>query len=188
MKIVGIAGSVIGSKTRIAVTEVLKNIREKNPDIEVELIDLGAYRLEFSDGRDFRDYKDDTKDLVEKIMDADAYIIGTPTYQASISGALKNVFDLLPVDAFKDKVVGIVATAGSAKHYLMAEHHLKPILNYMKAVVVPSYVFIEEKDYLNNNIISDDVIFRLSRLADDTVVTMKTVQAILDAEDKKYAF
>ncbi|MDB5006471.1 MAG: reductase [Mucilaginibacter sp.] len=121
-------------------------------------------------------------------MSADAYIIGTPTFQASIPGTLKNIFDLLPIDVFKDKVIGIVATAGSAKHYLMVEHHLKPILNYMKAIVVPKYAFVEEKDYLNGEIVDDEVIFRLSHLAEDTVVMINAMKAILEAKENAYPF
>ena len=188
MRIVGIAGSIVGSKTRTAVKKVLDIIKEKNAEIEVELIDLADYQIQFSDGRDFRDYKDDTKNVVEKIMSADAYVIGTPTFQASIPGTLKNIFDLLPINVFKDKVIGVVATAGSAKHYLMVEHHLKPILNYMKAIVVPKYALVEEKDYLNGEIVDDEVIFRLNRLAEDTVVMINAIKAVLEAKDDAYPF
>jgi FMN reductase len=188
MRIVGISGSIVGSKTRTAVKKVLESIKESNADFEVELVDLADYQIQFSDGRDFRDYRDDTRNVVEKIMRADAYIIGTPTFQASIPGTLKNIFDLLPSDVFKDKVIGIVATAGSAKHYLMVEHHLKPILNYMNAIVVAKYAFILEKDYLNGVISDDDVIFRLKRLADETVVMVDAMKAVLEAKDKAYPF
>jgi FMN reductase len=44
------------------------------------------------------DYTGDTRVVLEKIMEADAYIIGTPVFQASIPGTLKNLFDLLPVN------------------------------------------------------------------------------------------
>jgi len=188
MKIVGISGSIVGSKTRTAVKQVLGIIKEQNPEIEVELLDLGDYQIQFSDGRDYRDYQDDTKNVVEKIISADAYIIGTPTFQASIPGTLKNIFDLLPIDVFKDKVIGIVATAGSAKHYLMVEHHLKPILNYMKAIVVPKYAFLEETDYLNGEIADDEVIFRLHHLAEDTVVMINAIKAVLAAKEEAYPF
>ena len=188
MRIVGIAGSIVGSKTRTAVKKVLDSIKETNAEIEVELIDLADYQIQFSDGRDYRDYRDDTKNVVEKIMNADAYIIGTPTFQASIPGTLKNIFDLLPTDVFKDKVIGIVSTAGSEKHYLMVEHHLKPILNYMKAVVVPKYAFVVEKDYLNGEIAEDEIIFRLTRLAEDTVVMINAMKAVLEAKDEAYPF
>jgi FMN reductase len=188
MRIVGIAGSIVGSKTRTAVKQVLESIKDKKAEIEVELIDLADYQVQFSDGRDFRDYHDDTKNVIEKIMSADAYIIGTPTFQASIPGTLKNIFDLLPIDVFKDKVIGIVATAGSAKHYLMVEHHLKPILNYMKAIVVPKYSFVEEKDYLNGEIVDDEIIVRLNRLADDTVIMINAMNTVLKAKEEAYPF
>ncbi len=138
MKVVGISGSVVGSKTRIAVQYVLNRINDQYQDMETELIDLSAYELVFSDGRDYRDYEGDTKVVLEKIMAADAFIIGTPIFQASIPGPLKNLFDLLPNNAFRSKVAGIVATAGSAMHYLVPEHQLKPILSYMKAVIIPN--------------------------------------------------
>ena len=72
MRIVGISGSIVGSKTRTAVKQVLDSIKDKNAEIEVELIDLADYQIQFSDGRDFRDYQDDTKNVIEKIMSAEA--------------------------------------------------------------------------------------------------------------------
>ena len=188
MKIVGISGSIVGKKTQIAVAQVLESITTKDASIAVEQVNLADYQIEFSDGRDYRDYKDDTKNLIEKIISADAYIVGTPTYQASIPGTLKNVFDLLPIDSFKDKVVGIVSTAGSEKHYLMVEQHLKPILNYMKAIVVPRYVFIEERHFLNGAIVDDDINIRLKHLAEDTIDMTSVVQALLKAKEEEYPF
>lgn len=188
MRIIGISGSIVGSKTRIAVQQALNNIKEKHPDYEVELIDLGDYELVFSDGRSYMDYTGDTKMVLEKIMEADAYIIGTPVFQASIPGTLKNLFDLLPVNGFKDKVIGLIVTAGSSKHYLVAEQQLKPILSYMRAVVVPKYVFIEEKQYDRKVVVDDDIVFRLNRLAGELVNTTKAMQQVKKEEEVAYFF
>lgn len=188
MKIIGISGSIVGSKTRIAVESVLNRIDEQHEDIDVELIDLKDYQLVFSDGRDYRDYSGDTKIVLEKIMNADGYIIGTPTFQASIPGTLKNLFDLLPMDAFRDKVIGLVSTAGSAKHYLVVEQQLKPILTYMLAMVVPKYVFIEEKHYHQKRIIDDEIIFRLNKLADDTIHAIHAANEIKKAQESAFPF
>ncbi len=188
MKIIGLSGSIAGKKTRIAVDYTLKKIKEFKPDVDVELVDLAEYNMVFSDGRDYRDYTGDTKKLIEKLMEADAYVIGTPTYQSSIPGVLKNVFDLLPVDSFKDKVISILSTAGSEKHYLSAEYQLKPILYYMKAVVVPKYVFLEEKHYRGHEIIADDISFRLDRLAQDTLDAIQSNQALLKSKEDVYDF
>lgn len=188
MKIVGITGSVKGKKTLIAVNEVLKTIKEKNNAIETEVVDPAEYDIMYSEGRDYRDYDGDTALVIQKIMEADAYIIGAPTYQASISGVLKNIFDLLPVDAFNNKVVGIVSTAGSDKHFLMAELHLKPILNYMKALVVPKYVFINESQFIHNEIQDDDIRFRIRQLAEDTLSMIEIVREFNQRKDDAYDF
>lgn len=188
MKIVGISGSIVGSKTKIAVEHSLNLIRDKYPEIETVLLNLGDLNIVFSDGRDYRDYEGDTKYLTEQIMSADALIIGTPTFQASIPGTLKNVFDLLPVEGLLDKAVGIIATAGSSKHFLMVEQQLKPILAYMKASIVQKYVFIEEKDYHQKKIVNDDVLFRLNQLVDDVIDTHKAIHFIKKEKEAAYGF
>ena len=83
----------------------------------------------------------------------------------------------------RDKVVSMVVTAGSPKHYLIAEQQLRPILSYMKAQLVHTYVFIEEKDSHRNEIINDDIIFRIQRLVEDTMVLTETYQAIREAKE-----
>ncbi|MCM3176609.1 NADPH-dependent FMN reductase [Cytobacillus horneckiae] len=188
MKIVALAGSIIGSKTKTAMIKVREMIENKYPEHEVTLLDLADYTLDFSDGRNYFEYDGDTKYVTETIMGADAIIIGTPTFQASIPATLKNIFDLLPVSAFRDKVVSVVVTAGTAKHYLMAEQQLKPILSYMKAHIVPSYVFIEEKDFFRKEIVNDDVLFRLERLIEDTVLTSEAYEIIRAQKDEEYDF
>ncbi|MCU9613029.1 NAD(P)H-dependent oxidoreductase [Caldibacillus lycopersici] len=188
MKIVGIAGSIVGSKTKIAMEAVMKKIHEQYPDADTTLVDLGELDIVFSDGRNYMEYEGDTGYVTQLLMAADAIIIGTPTFQASIPGTLKNIFDLLPVDAFRDKIVSMVATAGTAKHFLMVEQHLKPILAYMKATIIPTYVFIEEKDYYRKEIINDDVHFRIQRLVEDTVETFKAMDIVRKEKEAAYDF
>lgn len=188
MKLVAISGSIVGSKTRIAVNYAVKKIREKYPKVEVEIVDLAQYDIQFSDGRNYLEYEGDTKLVVQTIMEADAIIVGTPVFQASIPGALKNIFDLLPEGAFLNKVISILVTAGSEKHYLIVEQQLKPILSYMKAQVVDTYVFIEEKDFYRKEIINDDVLLRIQRLIEDTIVLLETYTKIREEKEAEYGF
>lgn len=188
MKIVGISGSNVGSKTRTAMDYTMRVVSEKYPHAEISLLDLAEFNLVFSDGRNYWEYEGDTKFVTETIMAADAIIIGTPVFQASIPATLKNIFDLLPVNAFRDKVVSMVVTAGTAKHYLMVEQQLKPILAYMKAHIVQTYVFIEEKDFHRKEIINDDILFRIERLVEDTVQLVDAYSDIRKAKDAEYAF
>ncbi|SEC45918.1 NADPH-dependent FMN reductase [Paenibacillus sp. GP183] len=188
MKIVGLSGSKVGSKTRTAMDYTLKSFAEKYPNAEIKLIDLAEYDVQFSDGRSYLEYEGDTLFVTKEIMEADALIIGTPVFQASIPATLKNIFDLLPVGAFRDKIVSMLVTAGTPKHYLMVEQQLKPILAYMKAQIVQTYVFIEEKDFHRKEIVNDDVLFRIERLVEDTYVLTETYTKIREEQEAKYEF
>jgi FMN reductase len=188
MKVVGISGSNVGSKTRTAMDYTAKALKEKHPQVDIEVVDLAEYDVQFSDGRNYMEYEGDTGFVTKTIMDADAIIIGTPIFQASIPATLKNIFDLLPVNAFRDKVVSILVTAGSAKHYLIVEQQLKPILSYMKAQIVQTYVFIEEADFYRKEITNEDILYRIDRLVEDTVVLTETFQKIREEKDAQYDF
>src|SRR5699024_7671917 len=62
----------------------------------------------------------------------------------------------------------MLVTAESAKHFLIPEQQIKPILAYLKAQIVQTYVFIEEKDFHQKEIVNADVYFRRERSVDDT--------------------
>lgn len=188
MKVVALSGSRIGSKTRTALNMTVDLLKKQYPTVDIMLIDLAEYDIQFSDGRNYLEYEGDTGFVTKTIMEADALIIGTPIFQASLPATLKNIFDLLPIQAFRDKVVSMIVTAGSSKHYLVAEQQLKPILAYMKAQMVQTYVFIEEKDFLRKEIINDDVLFRIERLVEDTIVLTKTFAKIREEQESHYDF
>ena len=178
MKVVAISGAIIGEKTLTAMKYVAEKMNKDFSDVEFDLIDLSEKDIQFSDGRNYTEYQNDTLEVTTKIMEADALIIGTPIFQASIPGSVKNIFDLLPEKALRDKVVSIVVTAGSAKHYLVAEMQLKPILSYMKAQVLPEIVFIEGQDLFRQEIINADINFRLDKLVEDTLIMVETFKEL----------
>src|SRR5699024_12513894 len=105
MKIVGLSGSIVGSKTRTAMNYTMKTMEEKYPDIEVSLIDLAEYDIQFSDGRNYTEYEGDTKYDTKSLMEAEARILGTPILQASMPGPRKNILDLIPINAFQENDV-----------------------------------------------------------------------------------
>lgn len=61
MKIVGISGTLVGSKTSLIVKKQLEELKEQRPSYEIEFIDLKDYTLDFCDGRPIDQYSDDTK-------------------------------------------------------------------------------------------------------------------------------
>ncbi|TRZ35614.1 NADPH-dependent oxidoreductase [Niallia circulans] len=176
MKLVGVSGSLVGSKTAKAVNKVLSAAKLADAAIETELVDLKEYDVEFVKGTELSNYNEDTIKVVETILAADLLIIGSPVYQASIPGALKNLFDHLPVDAFQGKVTGIIMTAGTDKHFLVAEHQLKPILSYLKGLIPSSAVFVHNDDFNeDNDISSKEVGARINNLANEMLILQNSI-------------
>ncbi|MGF2616110.1 NAD(P)H-dependent oxidoreductase [Rossellomorea vietnamensis] len=166
MKLVGISGALAGSKTAIAVEETLKTAGRLDESLEIEMIDLKDYDVEMVKGYPLEKYNSDTQNVVKTILGADLLVIGTPIYQASISGVLKNLFDHIPQEGFDGKVVGMVATAGSEKHYLVPEYHLKPIIAFLKGVLPARNVFVHNSCFDGSNtIINEDVLNRMETMS-----------------------
>ncbi|MFB7638163.1 NADPH-dependent FMN reductase [Peribacillus butanolivorans] len=173
MKILGISGTILGSKTKITVEKVLEDVKEIDSNIEVELLDLKKYDLQFCDGRDPKTYMGDTKKVIDIVSSADAYIIGTPIIHGTMPGTLKNLFDLIPVDVMNNKVIGFVAVGGNHQHYLMIENQLKPIAGYFKSFVAPNYVFVHNDNFQDNKIVSNDILEEIARLSKEVVMMQK---------------
>ncbi|MGG0240271.1 NADPH-dependent FMN reductase [Bacillus rhizoplanae] len=171
MKLLGISGTIIGAKPRIVVEKVLEEAKRLHPEIEVELLDLKDYNVQFCDGRDQSTYNEDTKKVIDMVSSADFYIIGTPIFQGSLTGALKNLFDLIHPQALRHKVMGFIATGGTYQHYLVIENQLKPIAGYFRAYVAPGSVYAHT-DHFNkqNEIVDEEVLSRIADLAKEVVL------------------
>jgi FMN reductase len=178
VKLVGVSGSLIGSKTSKSVLEILNAAKKIDPALETELVDLKDYDVEFVRGIPLANYNEDTVKVVNKILTADLLVFGTPIYQASISGPLKNLLDHIPMESFKSKVTAIVSTGGSDKHFLVAEYHLKPILTFLKGVVPNGSVFVQNAAFNEDNEISDpDVLSRVQSLSEEMLFMQKSLSS-----------
>jgi FMN reductase len=188
MKILILSASNVGKRTKVATEAVTASLKNNCEEHDIEYINLQDKEIEFSDGRNYLDYKGDTKEVTQAIMDSDVLFIGTPIFQASIPASLKNIFDLLPQNALQFKTVAMIVTAGSEKHFLIPEIQLKPILGYMKANIVPNYVFLLDTDIIDDEIVSHDVEFRIDTLIEDTMVLAETYQEIWRKQEESYGF
>jgi FMN reductase len=112
-----------------------------------DLLDLGTVRVGFADGTPPDDLDDDTAATIASLESAGALILATPVYRGSLTGSLKNLLDLTPVPALQGKVVGLVAMGASDHHFLGAERHLRDVLAFFGAVVMPVAVYLTNKDF-----------------------------------------
>jgi FMN reductase len=121
--------------------------RSRERGTSADLLDLGTVDVGFADGTPLDDLADDTAATIAAIESAQALIVATPIYRGSLTGSLKNLFDLTPVPALQGKVVGLVAMGASLHHYLGAERHLRDVLAFFGAVVMPVAVYLDNGDF-----------------------------------------
>lgn len=115
--------------------------------VSTELIDLGARRIAPADGRAPEDLGDDTAATLAAIAAADAVVLATPVYRGSFTGTLKNLLDHVPTEALRGKPVAIVAMGASDHHYLGVERHLRDVLAFFGALVVPTPAYLSSRDF-----------------------------------------
>ena len=153
IRLTAVLGSVTApGRLRRALSEAVERVAAGNgapagPAPETELIDLAQRRIAFADGRPPETLDDDTAGVVDAIARADAVVLATPVYRASLTGALKNLLDHVPVPALQGTPVGIVAMGGSDHHYLGAERHLRDLLAFFGAHPLPTAVYLSSRDF-----------------------------------------
>lgn len=175
--LLGINGSLTPppARSRVLLDGALAGARAYDPGIETVVLELRDFDLEFCDGREPEAYNADTRRAIELVELADAYLIATPVYRASYTGALKNFFDLLPSDPagrdpLRGKAVGLLASGGSDHHFLALEHQLRPLLAFFGAVTVARAVYATPRDFDAQKQPQDHLIEELAHLGQEVVV------------------
>ncbi|MBM7044699.1 MULTISPECIES: NAD(P)H-dependent oxidoreductase [Rhizobium] len=144
IKVIGFCGNTQRpSKTRALVESVSSHL-QLHYGIEVEIFDLAGLRLDaFQPGS----LTGDAKKLVTAIEGADGLVVGSPVYKGSYSGLFKHVFDLVHPGALINRPVLLTASGGGARHCLVLEHQLRPLLGFFEACTVPTAIYASENDF-----------------------------------------
>ena len=156
--------------------------RAEERGTRADLFDLGAHSIGFADGTPADDLDDDTALAIEAVDSAPALIVATPIYRGSMTGALKNLFDLMPVAALQGKVVGTVAMGASDHHYLGAERHLRDVLAFFGAIAMPVAVYLNGADF-TDGVPGERAATALDELFVATVATASALRGIVVTEE-----
>ena len=130
-----------------AVDHVARRLEEGSPADCVARIDLHSeplapMRTSWSEELDPRNVR-----AVEAIDGSDAVVFGSPVYRASIPGVLKNLLDHLSVASLRDKPVALVVVGARPHHYLGVDRHMRDILAWFGALMLPTSVYLTHDDF-----------------------------------------
>jgi FMN reductase len=84
---------------------------------------------------------------VEVLRDADAIIAAAPVYKAGPSGLFTSFFGVLDNDLLIAKPVLLAATAGTARHALVADDAMRPMFAYLRTLTAPTSLFAAPEDW-----------------------------------------
>jgi FMN reductase len=78
---------------------------------------------------------------------ADGLVVTTPVYNAGPSGLLTSFLQVLDNDLLIARPVVLAATAGTARHALVVDDHLRATFAYLRAMTVPTSLFAAPDDW-----------------------------------------
>ena len=106
---------------------------------------------------------------VTALGEADGIIAAAPVYKAGPSGLFTSFFHVLDNDLLIAKPVVLAATAGTARHALVADDQMRPMFAYLRAMTVPTSLFAAPEDW------SDPALnTRIDRAARELVLLMES--------------
>src|SRR5204863_2069617 len=69
-----------------------------------------------------------------------------------LSSQIQQDGDIAPIDALRGKPIGIVAMGARSHHYLGVDWHLRTVLAWFGALVMPTGVYLESAHFQNGRL------------------------------------
>lgn len=115
------------------------------------------------------------KEFQELATQCDAFLLSSPEYHGTMSGAMKNTLDWLYSKHVKGKVFGLMSTLGGAQNSNTL-NHMRISLRWLHAWPVPEQLAVgkvKEAFDDDGNLIHDDIKERLENLVQSVLITTK---------------
>lgn len=150
MTIMLICGSIAQNAHTGALLTFLQQVIEEQGHKTVYW-DLGKQPLPIAQP-EFHNNPEDTPDanvkkFVAAVRQADGFVLGSPLYHGSYSGALKNALDNLYYDAFRNKPVGLVSHSSNARNCIVPSDHLRVVVRALFGYPTQAQIGTTNDDY-----------------------------------------
>jgi len=84
---------------------------------------------------------------IDALAAADGVIAATPVYKAAASALFTSFIHVLDNDLLIAKPVVLAATAGTARHALVADQEMRPLFAFLRAMTAPTSLFAAPEDW-----------------------------------------
>jgi FMN reductase len=126
------------SRTLAAATYLAIELAGREPDLVVDLAQVGARLLDWQDGL--------VAELVAEVGSADLVVVASPTYKAAYTGLLKLFLDRFATDGLRGVAVPLMLGAGPG-HALAPEVTLRPLLAEIGAIEPAKGLYVVDSAY-----------------------------------------
>jgi FMN reductase len=167
------AGTSDPSSTRLLADRTADRVRElaarHGHEVTVAAIELREIAADVSTALVSQLVTPKLRQAITALGEADGIIAAAPVYKAGPSGLFTSFFDVLDNDLLIAKPVLLAATAGTARHALVADEAMRPMFAYLRTMTAPTSLFAAPEDW------SDPALnTRVDRAARELVLLMES--------------
>ncbi len=151
--------------------------------VTVSVIDLREIAADISTALTSQLITPKLQQAITVLGEADGIIAAAPVYKAGPSGLFTSFFGVLDNDLLIAKPVVLAATAGTARHALVADEAMRPMFAYLRTMTAPTSLFAAPEDWGDPALAT-----RIDRAALELVLLMESgfAQAIKDQSWSSY--
>jgi FMN reductase len=159
-----------------------QNVRPQNT-MTVSVIELREIAADISTALVSQLITPKLQQAITALGEADGIIAAAPVYKAGPSGLFTSFFGVLDNDLLIAKPVVLAATAGTARHALVADEAMRPMFAYLRTMTAPTSLFAAPEDWSDPALAT-----RIDRAALELVLLMESgfARAIKDESWSSY--
>lgn len=166
------AGTGDPSSTRLLADRTAQRVTalasETGETVEVRVVDLREIATEVTTALVSQHVGPRLRAAMDAVAAADGLVASTPVYAAGPSGLFTSFFQILDPDTLIGTPVILAATAGTARHALVADDQMRGMFGYLRAMTVPTALFAAPEDWGDSSLTA-----RIDRAALELLTLMR---------------
>jgi len=136
-----------------------------------DFVDLQDIELPLCNGADCFSHPN-VGPMGQRIENADAILIASPVYNFDVNAVAKNLVELTGKNAWSNKVVGFMLSAGGQGSYMSIMPFANSLMLDFRCLVLPRFVYATE-DAIEDQKVSSEIKKRIDQLCDDALRVSK---------------